>query len=581
MSRSPLWITRVLSACALVGLAAVLAVPRPVLSAPPTPAAGLPAHYLVFRLQADGAVVPLYHARVGVAGFASLEAGQVAEAAALAGRDRQPVAVALRSPSGDIVFRSLVAVPRWLRGEFRAEGGTIDGHLLPIEEPAFVVCVPAVPRATLLLTPWDQGAPGRTIALDLDRMAAATDLGAYTVSSPEGDPANRFDLLIMGDGYTAAQQPDFEADAAQVAGQFFSISPLAEYANYANVHTLFTPSNEPGADHPPYDPLCGGDDPSCCSDPLMQTDPLRGTFVDTAFDARYCSWQIHRLLVTDEAKVLAAAGAVPDWDSILVLVNDATYGGSGGLIATVAMHSLAVQIAQHEIGHSFAGLADEYESAYPGYPSCSDITGPTCEPNVTDVAVREQIKWNPWIEPTTPIPTPEQSQWNDFVGLFEGARYQPTGMYRSGLSCIMRELGKPFCQVPAQTYVLKLYQGGWGVPQEGISLIEPGTTYPAGPILLYHPAQVTLGAEVLEPVGGPPAAITWWVDGVLVPGQHEASYTYETQGDQLGSVEITLVVQDATSLVHPAMAGGDLVSTFTWAVEVRSRAFVPLVLRSE
>lgn len=577
--------TRALGVLVLVGLAALLSVPGTVLSAPAAGrAAGLPAHYIVFRLQADGGIVPLSHAPVSVAGLAPLDQAQLAGALARVGRDRQAISVALRSRAGGILFRSLVTVPRWLRGEFHAGGGTIDGHTLPLNEPVFVVRVPALPRATLLLTPWDAGLQGRTIALDLDRLAATTpapDLGARSLSSPEGDPANRFDLLIMGDGYTAAQQPDFEADAQQVASQFFSISPLAEYANYANVHILFKPSEEAGADHPPYDPSCGGDDPSCCSDPAMLGDPLRGTFVDTAFDARYCSWQIHRLLVTDEAKVLAAAGDVPDWDSILVLVNDATYGGSGGLIATVAMHPLAVQIAQHELGHSFAGLADEYESAYPGYPPCSDLTGPACEPNVTDVTVREQIKWNPWIEPTTPIPTPEQSPWNGFVGLFEGARYLSTGMYRSGLSCIMRELGKPFCQVPAQTYVLKLYQGGWGVPEGGISLIEPGTVYPVGPVVLYHPAQATFGAEVLQPAGGPPAGIAWLVNGVPVPGEQGTAFTYATEAGQLGPVEITLVVQDTTPLVHPAMAGGELTTTFAWSVEVRSRLFLPLAVRSE
>ncbi|HNS50803.1 MAG TPA: M64 family metallopeptidase [Anaerolineae bacterium] len=585
MSRSVTWNGQALRVVLLVGLAALLSVPGPVDSATTVPPeAGLAAHYIVFRLQANGEVVSLSHSRVSVAGLASLDQEQLMAALAGVGRDRQPISVAVRSQGGGILFRSLVTVPRWLRGEFHREGGTIDGQVVPLDEPFFAVRVPALSEATLLLTPWDGGAPSRTAVLDLDLLASTTpgtDLGAYTLSSPEGDPANRFDLLIMGDGYTAAQEGDFEADAQQVAGQFFSISPLAEYANYANVHTLFTPSDESGADHPPYSPSCGYEDPSCCGDPAMQGDPLEGLMVDTAFDARYCAYWIHRLLVADEAKVLAAAGAVPDWDSILVLVNDATYGGSGGLIAVVAMHPLAVQIAQHELGHSFAGLADEYESAYPGYPPCSDITGPGCEPNVTDVTVREQIKWNPWIEPTTPIPTPEQSQWNGFVGLFEGARYHSTGMYRSGLSCIMRELGKPFCQVPAQTYVLKLYQGGWGVPEEGISLIEPGSVYPVGPVVLYHPAEATFGAAVLQPLGGPPADIVWLVNGEPVPGENEATFAYSTEADQLGAVEITLVVRDETPLVHPAMADGELTSTYTWAVEVRSRLFVPLALWGE
>jgi len=44
------------------------------------------------------------------------------------------------------------------------------------------------------------------------------------------------------------------------------------------------------------------------------------------------------------------------------------------------------------------------------------------------------------------------------VGLFEGARYQPNGMYRSGQNCIMRDLSAPFWPVPAQTYVMRFYE---------------------------------------------------------------------------------------------------------------------------
>ena len=78
--------------------------------------------------------------------------------------------------------------------------------------------------------------------------------------------------------------------------------------------------------------------------------------------------------------MLTAAANVPDWDKILVLVNDSEYGGSGGTLGVGTTHSAAVQIMQHEFGHSFTKLADEYETAYPGFPACSDLTAPgNCE----------------------------------------------------------------------------------------------------------------------------------------------------------------------------------------------------------
>ena len=249
------------------------------------------------------------------------------------------------------------------------------------------------------------------------------------------------------------------------------------------------------------------------------------------------------------------------------------------------MHSSAVDLAIHEYGHSFADLADEYESSYPGYACCSDISGPSCESNVTDVTTREQIKWSPWISATTPIPTDELPQYTDVVGLFEGARYQSTGMYRSGQNCIMRSLGQPYCQVPSQAYVLKLYDGGWGVPSSGISLVEPGTTVPvADSIILTHPATQVFQADILGPAGGPPVQISWLVDSVPVPGATGNTFTYTTTAVSADPVEIKLLAEDMTPLVHPAMAGTSLQSVHiwrVWAVDVVHLAYLPITLRMQ
>jgi hypothetical protein len=308
----------------------------------------------------------------------------------------------------------------------------------------------------------------------------------------------------------------------------------------------------------------------------MLDDPLEGTMVDTAFDARYCAYNIHRLLVVNQSKVAAAAAAVPEWDQILVIVNDTTYGGSGGTHSVVSMNSRAPEIAQHEYGHAFANLADEYESAYPGYPECSDRGGPLCEPNVTDVTARASIKWNPWILPSVPVPTePEfDPAFADVVGLFEGARYKSSGMYRPGQNCMMRSLGAPYCAVPSQAYVLTLYNGGWGSPAGGIRPVEPGSLSPgANTLSLLLGSSQTFRAAVLQPVGGPEAEIRWTVDGVTAQTQAQAFTYTPTPADAGRSVEIGLHVHDRTPLVHPAMAGGALDYDHTWTVTVKA---VPL-----
>jgi hypothetical protein len=506
-------------------------------------------------------------------------------------RNTDLLVVELRAKDMSIVYQDIVEVSPWLRAEFHgaAVGDPIDGQILPAGNTAFVVRVPRMAGTTLIVKNTQLATINQ---FDLTLLAARIPLinldprTKSTSQSITGPAANRVDFLIMGDGYTAAQSEQFNTDATTVASQFFSISPFAEYKNYFNIHTLFTASSQSGADHPLYNSQCAPGDLNCCSDPSMSSDPLQGQMVNTAFDARFCANGIHRLLVVNSSKVLAAAAAVPDWDTILMIVNDTTYGGSGGALAVTSINSSATQIAQHEFGHSFVRLADEYESAYPGFPSCSDITGPACESNVTDVINRQQIKWNPWILPTTAIPTPENSSYDGLVGLFEGARYLTTGMYRPGLNCLMRSLGSPFCQVPSQSFVLKLYTGGWGEPANGINLVEPASNTPENPTVeLTYPAIQDFHADSLSPLGGPPAQITWLMNGVPIPGESGNTYTYSTNTSDPEQFDITMRVIDITPLVIPAMAGGALQDEFTWNVTVNHtlpiayRIFLPLVMR--
>ena len=201
---------------------------------------------------------------------------------------------------------------------------------------------------------------------------------------------------------------------------------------------------------------------------------------------------------------------------------------------------------------------------------------------MTDVTTRAAIKWEPWIDPLTPIPT--VPQWDPsfagVVGLFEGARYLSTGMYRPGQNCIMRSLGKPYCQVPSQAFVLKLYNGGWGDPWGGISMIEPGSAVPASStITLTHPASQAFHVDILEPQGGLPAQIAWFVDGVPVGGAISDTYPFSTVPGLPNPVEVRVRVVDATAFVHPDMAGGALGFEHSWMVTMNYDLYLPLVLR--
>jgi hypothetical protein len=117
-----------------------------------------------------------------------------------------------------------------------------------------------------------------------------------------------------------------------------------------------------------------------------------------------------------------------------------------------------------------------------------------------------------------------------------------------------------------------LYNGGWGNPASGISLIEPGTLSPTiGSITLWYPNSQVFQSSILQPVGGPPVSIQWMVNGVPDPVAHADTFTYTPVISDVGNnVEAQLWVQDTTPLVHPAMAGNSLQSSHVWDVAVRA-----------
>jgi len=297
--------------------------------------------------------------------------------------------------------------------------------------------------------------------------------GAWPVTTirDHGPPSNRVDLVLIGDGYTSINLTSFATHANNVLLPFFAEEPFAAYATYFNVHRVDVLSNESGVD---------------------QLD-LK-IFKDTALDMAYGCFGVDRALCINVSKALDAAASAPEADQILALANSTRFGGAGYASAdlgTVAGNSQsAVEIALHEFGHAFAGLADEYDygaaGAYPG-------ADPT-QPNVTiyDATVLLQTHWK-WFE------------WLDLphVDTFEGAAYYEEGIFRPTDNSKMRSLGRPFEEVNVQQLVMSIY--------ELVSPVDDAT--PAGTHFGCEPLFVT----PLEPADHD-LTVQWFVDGVAVAG---------------------------------------------------------------
>jgi hypothetical protein len=456
------------------------------------------AHYFVVREQPNGALSIASHRLVSVRGkvtpIASSEPGRQHSVLAASMVDKQ---------TGAQGFTTQALGSPWIRAEFQSPGQTqIEGKVLPAGERQYVLRLPVQAGKLLRLrgnttasgvsakaSTSAKAPPPATLDIDLDQYApaaasrAAPPPAAAVPGSDSGmlvdngDASNRLDLLVVAEGYTQAQKAQFLTQAGDLAQKFLSISPYKDYQQLINVRWLFVPSRQSGADKPDCVETPGA--------PVVQ--------VDTAFDATYCLAGLRRLLVVDTGKVLSAAAEVPDWDMLAVLVNDEEYGGSGGYISVASTNGASAEVMQHELGHSFSKLADEYDSPYPGYPSCSDLSGTSlaaCEVNVSDQTARASLKWQRWVAGTTPIPSVAPQADPLAAGLWEGARYQSSGLYRQCFSGIMRSLGAPFCHVDGEAFVKHLFSGGWGAPSAGIRLIEPGAL----------PANASVTANVGTPV---------------------------------------------------------------------------------
>jgi hypothetical protein len=305
----------------------------------------------------------------------------------------------------------------------------------------------------------------------IDRAAPPT-AGPLVELLKSGEPSTKVDLLILGDGYTAAERQKFERDARRLVDILFAVEPFKSRKSDFNVWGLAPAAAESGVSRP-------------------STGQHRRSPVGATYDA----FGSERYVLTFENRAFRDIASQAPYDVVEILVNGRTYGGGGifNLYATVAADSAwAAYVFVHEFGHHFAGLADEYYTSDVAYLPAADRVEPW-EMNVTALHDPEALKWKDLVTPGTPLPTPwakdkfeEHSRaiqqrrrairaanrpepemdtlfreqqaaetpllasgpHGQAVGAFEGANYEAKGYYRPQADCIMFTRDEvPFCAV--------------------------------------------------------------------------------------------------------------------------------------
>ena len=221
-------------------------------------------------------------------------------------------------------------------------------------------------------------------------IADRTVVGLTTVVD-HGDPAQRWNLVILGDGYQDPQLGQFHGDVQTIIGVIQLTPPYDDLWPGMNIYRIDVASTDSGA----ADPVaCGG----------------TGANPKTYFDASFGNNGIRRLLEVNDATVHDVVNTqFPQAHMIMVIVNSTVYGGSGGSMATFSLAPDAQEIALHEMGHTAFGFADEYES-YAGCgvdpPGTHDHYGGSepGPPNITTSSGRATNKWQDLVLAATPMP---------------------------------------------------------------------------------------------------------------------------------------------------------------------------------
>jgi hypothetical protein len=302
-----------------------------------------------------------------------------------------------------------------------------------------------------------------------------------------GEPADKVDLLLLGDGYTAAEcETKFKQDALRMTAALFRHDPFASRRSDFNVWGLCPPSAESGISR-----------------------PSTGIHHRTPVGATYDAFGSERYILTFDNRALRDVASRAPYEMLTILANGRTYGGGGiyGAFSTVAVDSVwADYLFVHEFGHHFAALADEYYTSPVAYEPSGSIVEPW-EPNVTALLDREHLKWRHLMSTSTPVPAPWpkaefEARERDFqarrrqirterrpesdmdalfreeqayttslfrsagnahvVSAFQGANYDAQAFYRPQLDCVMFTRDEvPFCRVcqEALERVIDLYAG--------------------------------------------------------------------------------------------------------------------------
>ena len=233
---------------------------------------------------------------------------------------------------------------------------------------------------------------------------------------------------------------------------------------------------------------------------------------------------------------------------MIILVNSTKYGGSGGTgLGTASLHAASNNVALHEMGHSFAGLADEYT-----YGGTSAPSSEPSQPNVTINNDNTTVKWNIWMDDQNAVLCGQSSP--SCIGLFEGGKYVETGVWRPVSNSIMRSLNEPFYAINLEAWTMAVYA----------ALTTTYYSKTPSSSSVSHAQGSTLNYSIELAIDNSSQQVDWYVDNVSI---QDNSTSFTCCDNKTDNYTVTANIWDWTGVIRKDNSTSS--STVNWSVTLQ------------
>jgi hypothetical protein len=328
------------------------------------------------------------------------------------------------TPSGPIVITDAQGNPL-VRAALPQVRWEVEAPPAPNDTPPQNQVRLATQQTVVLTLPWPEGAA--FVKLD-DQRVSPSDLRSASVDQPIAEPLHqsgssehRFDIVVLGDGYTSSELEKFRDDARRFWQEAQVIEPLQTFRDRINVWMIPTPS---------VDGQIG-----------------ESSSANTPYGCYYNCDGVERAICCDPARVADHASLVPSYEGVLVIVNDDRWGGAARPnYATTYRGPWLGAVGIHEMGHQAILLGDEYSYGVTGTPTWGPIPNCSLSPTTT-----------PW------------DYWRGREGVDVHRHCGFTNYYKPvpDDACLMYSIGMPMCAVCREAWAREIAEasstGDWPV----------------------------------------------------------------------------------------------------------------------